>query len=250
VNTRTILFYAPGLAEGKPEGNSMKTMKCPKCGNILDVTGRVPGSNNRCACGNVSAVPRSGMGRKALYIIVGLSGLMCFCPGVLAAIAIPNFIKFQARSKQHECKANLKAWYTTQRAYFHERNTYSASIEEVGFSPERGNRYAYFAGPGPVVDQGAPQVVRTAAMRGIGVDTVRHAGGKPISLEQLPAGLGSMAGVHGECPDCNITLVCAGQVDNDDTLDVWSISTQDRRQEDGTSIPLGVPFNHVNDVDD
>ncbi|HEX9605302.1 MAG TPA: prepilin-type N-terminal cleavage/methylation domain-containing protein, partial [Myxococcales bacterium] len=29
--------------------------------------------------------------------------------GILAAIAIPNFIKFQARSKQSEAKANLKA---------------------------------------------------------------------------------------------------------------------------------------------
>ena len=28
--------------------------------------------------------------------------------GILAAIAIPNFIKFQARSKQSEAKANLK----------------------------------------------------------------------------------------------------------------------------------------------
>ena len=29
--------------------------------------------------------------------------------GILAAIAIPNFIKFQAKSKQSEAKTNLKA---------------------------------------------------------------------------------------------------------------------------------------------
>ena len=29
--------------------------------------------------------------------------------GILAAIAVPNFIRFQARSKQAEAKANLKA---------------------------------------------------------------------------------------------------------------------------------------------
>ncbi|QRN94376.1 fimbrial protein [Archangium violaceum] len=230
----------------------MKTMKCPKCGNVLDVTGRVPGSNITCACGNMSAVPGSGMSRKALFIILGISGLVLLCPcvGVLSAIAIPNFIRFQARSKQAECRANLKAWYTTQRAYFQQKDAYSASIEEVGFSPERGNRYAYFAGPGPLEERGTPQVVRTAAVQGIGVDTVKYAGAKPISLEQLPEGLGSMVGVQGECPDCNITLVCAGQVDRDDTLDVWSISTEERMLEDGTPIPGGVPFNHVNDVED
>ncbi len=34
--------------------------------------------------------------------------------GLLASIAIPNFIKFQARSKQSEAKANLKAIYTNR----------------------------------------------------------------------------------------------------------------------------------------
>ena len=34
--------------------------------------------------------------------------------GILAAIAIPNFIKFQARSKQGEAKSNLKSLFTTE----------------------------------------------------------------------------------------------------------------------------------------
>ncbi len=32
--------------------------------------------------------------------------------GILAAIAIPNFIRFQARSKQGEAKSNLKSMFT------------------------------------------------------------------------------------------------------------------------------------------
>ena len=35
--------------------------------------------------------------------------------GILAAIAIPNFIKFQARSKQGEAKTNLKSLFTAQK---------------------------------------------------------------------------------------------------------------------------------------
>src|SRR5205085_1607590 len=63
--------------------------------------------------------------------------------GILAAIAIPNFIKFQARAKQSEAKANLKAVYTAEKAYYQEKDTYSNEVGRIGFAPERGNRYAY-----------------------------------------------------------------------------------------------------------
>ena len=67
--------------------------------------------------------------------------------GILAAIAIPNFIKFQARSKQSEAKSNLKGAYTAQKAYFQEYTAYSNNAGKLGFAPERGNRYAYNLGP-------------------------------------------------------------------------------------------------------
>src|SRR5438128_3525984 len=66
--------------------------------------------------------------------------------GILAAIAIPNFVKFQARSKQSEAKANLKAMFTAQKAYSAEKDKFSALTGEIGFSPERNNRYAYWNG--------------------------------------------------------------------------------------------------------
>lgn len=228
----------------------MKTMKCPRCGTVIDVTGRVPGSNITCACGNVTTVPNSGLSRKALFLILGLGGVAMLCPclGIISAIAIPNFIKFQSRSKQAECKSNLKAWYTAERAYHAEKDAYSASIQEVGFSPERGNRYAYFAGPGPLEDRHAAQAASSEGVQGVGVDTAREVSRKPITFEQLPASLRRTVGVRGQCPECEITLMCAGQIDNDETLDVWSISSEARSLQDGTPIPAGVPFNHVNDI--
>src|SRR5499433_3219662 len=63
--------------------------------------------------------------------------------GILAAIAIPNFIRFQARSKQSEAKSNLKGVFTGQRSYFGERDAYSSFVANIGFAPERGNRYYY-----------------------------------------------------------------------------------------------------------
>ena len=44
--------------------------------------------------------------------------------GILAAIAIPNFLKFQAKSKTSEAKANLKAIYVSETSYFGENNAY------------------------------------------------------------------------------------------------------------------------------
>jgi type IV pilus assembly protein PilA len=38
--------------------------------------------------------------------------------GILAAIAIPDFLKFQARSKQSEAKVNLKSLWTAQKVVF------------------------------------------------------------------------------------------------------------------------------------
>src|SRR5256885_17002713 len=68
--------------------------------------------------------------------------------GILSAIAIPNFAKFQARAKQAEARVNLKAMFTAQKAFIAERDRFSTLASEIGFSPERGNRYAYFMGQG------------------------------------------------------------------------------------------------------
>jgi type IV pilus assembly protein PilA len=60
--------------------------------------------------------------------------------GILAAIAIPNFVKFQCRSKQSEAKSNLKAMYVAQESYRGEYDTYAsiAAISE-GNAPTASN---------------------------------------------------------------------------------------------------------------
>lgn len=46
--------------------------------------------------------------------------------GILAAIAVPNFVKFQCRSKQSEAKGNLKAMYVAEEAFRGEYDRYAA----------------------------------------------------------------------------------------------------------------------------
>ncbi len=53
--------------------------------------------------------------------------------GILAAIAIPNFMQYQAKSKQSEAKTNLGGIYTSEVAYFGESNTYSPVFGTIGF---------------------------------------------------------------------------------------------------------------------
>jgi type IV pilus assembly protein PilA len=73
--------------------------------------------------------------------------------GILAAIAVPNFIKFQCRAKQSEAKSNLGALYTQEESYKAENDTYillgavisnSTQTNPVGFQPKGGKiRYEY-----------------------------------------------------------------------------------------------------------
>ena len=55
--------------------------------------------------------------------------------GILAAIAIPNFVQFQMRSKMSEAKVNLKSPFTTQRAFLQEKDRYESDIKIVGYAP-------------------------------------------------------------------------------------------------------------------
>ncbi len=77
--------------------------------------------------------------------------------GILAAIAIPNFIGMQKRAKTTEAKSNLGELWTLQEAYRAENDTYVAPSgtlaagtydgtngwAELGFYPKGTTRYAY-----------------------------------------------------------------------------------------------------------
>jgi len=70
--------------------------------------------------------------------------------GILAAIAIPNFLKFQAKAKQSECKTNLGAIYVAQLSYFSNANTYAFNncFQQMNWEPAGQSRYTYQCGAG------------------------------------------------------------------------------------------------------
>ncbi len=63
--------------------------------------------------------------------------------GILAAIAIPNFMNYQCKAKQSEAKTVLGNIRVAQEAYLAEYDTYSADTGELGVSIKGEPRYGY-----------------------------------------------------------------------------------------------------------
>jgi type IV pilus assembly protein PilA len=69
--------------------------------------------------------------------------------GILAAIAIPNFLTYQARARQSEAKIGLGGIFTTAVSYFAEQNTWVAAGNALGYKPAGSSKYdLYYGGVG------------------------------------------------------------------------------------------------------
>jgi type IV pilus assembly protein PilA len=83
---------------------------------------------------------QSGFSLVELMVVVGIIGL-------LAAIAVPQFSKFQARARQSEAKAMLASIFTGEKSFFAEWNGYTASMNHAGVGTT-GNKVRYDGGVG------------------------------------------------------------------------------------------------------
>lgn len=63
--------------------------------------------------------------------------------GLLSAVAVPNFKKYQAKAKISEAKLQLSAAYTAEASFFSDYNIYHNCLTYMGFDPgpESANRY-------------------------------------------------------------------------------------------------------------
>lgn len=63
--------------------------------------------------------------------------------GILAAIAIPNFLNYQCKSKQGEAKQNLGSLAKNEEAYRTEYDTFTTDTTRIGFATTGNTRYTY-----------------------------------------------------------------------------------------------------------
>ena len=64
-----------------------------------------------------------------LMVVVGIIG-------ILAAVAVPNLLKFQAKAKQSNAKTELSAIYGTEKAFYVEYSIYSSYLKYLGYAPD------------------------------------------------------------------------------------------------------------------
>ncbi len=119
--------------------------------------------------------------------------------GILASLAIPDFMKMIGKAKQSEAQTNLNAIYTMQISYFADNGTYAGkttskgdAFQMIGWYPKspKALQYAY------VLDE--------AVMTGPKV---------AVPAGDIPSGFGSTRS--------SFTAIAIANIDNDKGYDIW-----------------------------
>lgn len=136
--------------------------------------------------------------------------------GLLAAIAIPNFLRYQATSRQAEAKTNLGGVFVAEVSFFGENSRYG-SFDEVGYKLAGAtNRYTYRspATGGAAGSTNADYIDRLPAS--IGGNTPENS---VVASGAVAAGAGIAAA---------FTATATGNIDGDPTADEWHVNDRKR----------------------
>ncbi|MGE4232205.1 MAG: type IV pilin protein [Bacteriovoracia bacterium] len=166
--------------------------------------------------------------------------------GILASIAIPNYQKYQARTRTSEAKINLAAAYTAEKSFAVEYSSYGACLKNMGYAPEGWNAVAannviYYAigfSTLPANGCGAAGGVGCGSDMGTGAPTCAHAensdffnaGRQSAGTAGGPATIGDLTAGGGTNVATNVTNVAfiigaVGKIFNTTTgPDRWQIN--------------------------
>lgn len=154
--------------------------------------------------------------------------------GILSAMAIPNFLRFQLRAKQVEAKTQLGSFYAAQKAFFAEWTTHFGDFRDIGFAPEGSINYRITSAAGvttlpPNYDYMGGAFTCTTAMGvvtcTIGTQLVNttlycaNAAGMCTELTTAQAAMATAA-----LTDSTFLAVASSNLDADATIDEWTIN--------------------------
>jgi len=120
--------------------------------------------------------------------------------GILAAIAIPNFMTYQAKARQSEAKVGLGGIFTTATSYFAENGSFTATSSALGYAPAGSPKYSFLYNG----------TINTGA-----TSTQCPAGSWVNGSPSTPVPTGSATG---------FTAGAIGNIDGDTTCDEWAIN--------------------------
>jgi type IV pilus assembly protein PilA len=75
------------------------------------------------------------LGNSSGFTLVELMVVVAII-GILAAVAIPNYQKYQAKARQSEAKIALASVYTAEKSFSTENGSYTACLMEAGYTPD------------------------------------------------------------------------------------------------------------------
>lgn len=137
--------------------------------------------------------------------------------GLLAAFAIPNFLRYRAQAMQAEARSNLGAIFVAEVSFFTERKEFG-NFTDIGFAITEGgtNRYTYRAGLGSGSGLG-PNGGNVCGFSS-SCDTIQTE--TPVSGPVAFTGLAGIATTS----TSGFTATAAANLDGDATHDGWYVN--------------------------
>ena len=179
---------------------------------------------------------KGGGGMKTALLIgcVALACVMIPIVGVLAMIAIPNFMKFSCKAKQSEAKTHLAGLYTAEKAFYGEYNFYTSDLKALNWAPDGSPVYLVgfaYAGPEDLresetvpsdhdIDRADSSNAEILARGGYTTVRMKTSDGGALTSSDLPED----TWVERD----RFIAGAVGDIDNDGTLDIWTIDETKR----------------------